>query len=85
MHVINRFLYLLIQNSNYLFLFSSFITIDHAHAFIDVVAFVVAQFLKDMLFMAIIFMMINYLDLVNHHLSHLLISSLLLYHRYLPL
>ena len=85
MRVINLFLYSLIPNLNYLFLFSSFTARDHGHAFIDVVAFVIARFLKDMQFMATAFMMINYLDLVNHHLSRLLILFLLLYRRYLLL
>lgn len=80
--VINQFLYSLTQNVNYLFLFTSFIATDHDHASIAVITFTIAQFLKGMLFKAIIFEMISYLDLENHHLFRLLVSSLLLYHQY---
>ena len=58
---------------------------DHNHVFIGVITFVISQFLKDMLFMAIIFAKISYLDLKNHHLFRLLAWFLQLYHQYLQL
>ena len=85
MRVINQFLYLPTQNVDYLFLFSFFITKDHDHVFIVLIAFVIARFLKGMLFKAIIFEKISYLDLVNHHLFRLLALFLLLYLQYLQL
>ena len=85
MRAINQFLYWLIQNVNYLFLFSFFIARDRDHAFIVAITFVIAQFLEGMLFEVIVSEKISCLDLENLHRFHLLASFLLLYPQYLQL